>query len=101
MKWFSLQKGGIIVIFLYGTTKALSTRICFSYFPGLAYRPHLSGKNGHRKRIFSKALSSVEILENAGFSFTCGRTKTEVFQYDDAREDKGDRERIPHTNPIP
>ena len=53
------------------------------FFPSLAYRPHLSGNNGHRKRIFSKALFSVEILEKAGFSFTCGRTKTEVFQYDD------------------
>ena len=24
-----------------------------------------------------------EILKNAGFSFTCGRTQTEVFEYDD------------------
>ena len=23
----------------------------------------------------------VNIFENAGFSFTCGRTKTEVFEY--------------------
>ena len=53
-------------------------------FPsGLAYRPHLSGENGHRKRTFSKTLSRAEIFENAGLSFTCGRTKTEVFEYDD------------------
>ena len=25
----------------------------------------------------------MEILKNAGFSFTCGRTQTEVFEYDD------------------
>ena len=25
----------------------------------------------------------MKIFENAGFSFTCGRTKTEVFEYDD------------------
>ena len=37
-------------------------------------------KNGHRKRIFSKTLSRLEIFENAGFSFTCGRTKMEVFE---------------------
>ena len=51
--------------------------------PGLAHRPHVSGRNGHRKRIFSKTHSRVEIFENAGLSFTCGRTKTEVFEYDD------------------
>ena len=33
------------------------------FFPGLAYRPHVSRKNGHRKRIFSKTFSSVETLE--------------------------------------
>ena len=50
---------------------------------GLAYRPHLSGENGHRKRPFSKTLSRMEIFENADSSFTCGRTKTVVFEYDD------------------
>ena len=25
----------------------------------------------------------MEIFENAGFSFTCGRTKMEIFEYDD------------------
>ena len=49
----------------------------------MAYRPHVSDENGHPKRIFSKTLSRVEIFENAGFSFTCGRKKTEVFEYDD------------------
>ena len=39
--------------------------------------------NGHRKRIFSKILSTVEIFENAGFSSTCGRKKMEVFEYTD------------------
>ena len=53
-------------------------------FPSLAYHQHVSGKNGHPKRIFSKTLSrvEVEIFENAGFSFTFGRTKPEVFEYD-------------------
>ena len=27
--------------------------------------------------------SRLEIFKNAGFSFTCRRTKTEVFEYDD------------------
>ena len=52
-------------------------------FSGLAYHPHAFGENGHRKRIFSKTLSTVKIFENAGQSFTCGRMKTEVFEYDD------------------
>ena len=41
------------------------------------------GENGHLKRIFSKTLSGVEIFENAGFSFIYGRSKREVFEYDD------------------
>ena len=32
---------------------------------------------------FQKTLSRVEIFENAGFSFSSGRTKTGVFEYDD------------------
>ena len=28
------------------------------FFSGLAHRPHISGENGHRKRIFSKTLST-------------------------------------------
>ena len=56
-------------------------------------RPHVSvfpwkrifRWRGHRKRIFSKTLSRVKILENVGFSFKSGRTKTEVFKYDPRR----------------
>ena len=48
---------------------------------------HVSGENCRRKRIFSKTLSRVKIFEHAGFSFTCGRTKVEVFEYDDVRHD--------------
>ena len=49
----------------------------FFFFSGWGYR--------HRKCIFSKTFSRVEIFEKGGFSFTCTcvRTKTEVFQYDD------------------
>ena len=50
---------------------------------GLVYRPHVSGKNGYRKRIFSKTISRVEIFENAGFLFRRERTKREIFEYDD------------------
>ena len=39
--------------------------------------------NGHRKRVFFKTLSKVEIFENAGFSFSRGRTKREVFESND------------------
>ena len=54
------------------------------FFPSaLAYRPHVSHENGHRRRIFLNTLSRVEIFENAGFSFACGRKKTKVFEYDD------------------
>ena len=48
----------------------------------LAYSPHVSVENDHRKRICLKMLPRVEIFENAGFSFTCGRTKAEVFKND-------------------
>ena len=50
------------------------------FFSSVACHPHVSGENGHRKPVFSKTLSRVEIFENAGFSTTCRRTKTEVFQ---------------------
>ena len=50
--------------------KASSTRIRFNFlfengdfFSGLAYRPHVFGKKGHRKRIFFKnALQSGDFL---------------------------------------
>ena len=41
-------------------------------------------KNDHRKCTFSTTLFRVEIFENVGFSFTCGRTKTASnSEYDD------------------
>ena len=53
-------------------TKALSRRIHFwlktdIFFSGLAYRPCISGKNGHRKCIFSETLSREEIFEKPAF----------------------------------
>ena len=51
---------------------------------GFAYCPHASSENSHTENgSFQKTLSRVESFENAGFSFTSGRTKTEVFEYDD------------------
>ena len=69
-------------------TEATSTSIRFYlktdiFSSDLVHRPHVSGENGHPKRILSKTLFRVKIFENAGFLFTCGRTKTEVFKYDD------------------
>ena len=43
------------------------------FFSGLAYQ----------KCIFFKIALHSEDFVNAGFSFTCGRTKTEVSKYDD------------------
>ena len=75
----------------YGTTKALSTLISvlfeltdiFFRFVLATVQTYVFGENCQRKCIFSKTFSRVWIFEKAGFSFTCGRTKTEVFQYDD------------------
>ena len=68
---------------------------CFFFFGkrSLAYGPQVSGEKvkGHQKRIFSKTLSRVEI-ENAGFSLTRGRTKTEIFEYDDVTHNRELRE---------
>ena len=44
--------------------------------------------NDHRKRLFSKAISRGEIFENAGISISCGRAKTEFFEYDAVTHDK-------------
>ena len=69
--------------------KPPSTRIirfCWEtegFFSGLAFRSHIFGENGHLKRIISKTVSRVKLFENAGHLFTCGRTKTEVSEYDD------------------
>ena len=49
-------------------------------FSRLAYRPHLSGENCHRKRTFSKTLSREEIFGNAGLYIVA---KAQVFEYDD------------------
>ena len=59
-------------------------------------RPHVSGYFVKQEIFFSvlvcrppangvllKTVPRVEILKNAGFSFTRGRTQTEVFEYDD------------------
>ena len=74
----------------YGTTKELAILISVFFelrhifFPVCpTVHTYVFGENCHRKCIFSKTFSRVEIFEKAGFSFTCGRTKTEVFQYDD------------------
>ena len=54
------------------------------FFPPISPTNHLySVKTITELRIFSKTLSRMKIFENAGHSFTCGRTKTEVFEYDD------------------
>jgi len=50
------------------------------FISGLPYSPHVTGETDHRKRNFSKTHFRVEVFENAGFSFTCGRTKTEVIR---------------------
>ena len=70
---------GLIVIYLFKeyarntTTEAPSTSIRFClkteiFFSGLAYRQHISVENGHRKRIFSKTLSRMNIFENAFYT---------------------------------
>lgn len=38
---------------------------------------------GYQKYRFLKAMLRVEIWENVGSSFSCEKTKTEVFRYDD------------------
>ena len=68
--------------------KAPSTRIRIflkteDFSSILPLRPHVNGVFGNRKRRFSKTLSRVEIFENAGFAYTCGRAKTKVFENDD------------------
>ena len=70
-----------------GPCPASSTRIHpflfenWYFFSGLAYRQHVSASVSGNA-FFQNA--RVETFENAGFSFTCGRTQTEVFEYDDA-----------------
>ena len=46
----------------------------------LACRLHVSGKNGHRKRLFSRTLSKVEIFDDAVLLYSCGWMETEVHE---------------------
>ena len=50
-----------------------------SFLSVLGSRPHGDGVFGHRKRIFSKTLSRVDLFEKAVFLLSCGRVKTELF----------------------
>ena len=51
------------------------------FFPSsLACRLHVSGKNGHRKRVFSRTLSKVEIFDDAVLLYSCGWMETEVHE---------------------
>ena len=54
-------------------------------FPSvLAFGPHVNGVFENRKRRLSKnALQSAFSFVNVGLSFSCGRTKTEVFECND------------------
>ena len=66
-------------------TKAPSTRIriflkTHLFLSGLGLRPHGDGVFGHQKRSFSKTLSRVDLFENAVFTLSCGRVKTELFE---------------------
>ena len=54
------------------------------FFPSsLACRLHVSGKNGHRKRVFSRTLSKGEIFDDAVMLYSCGWMETEVHENDD------------------
>ena len=73
----------------------LSSNHGWSYYPsllgnggfflrfGLPFTHTVFGENGHQKRIISKTVSSMKRFENASHLFSCGRTKTEVSEYDD------------------
>ena len=58
------------------TTPALQATV-------LAFHEHVNGVFEHRKRTFLKTLARVNFFANAGLSFLRGRTKTEIFEYDD------------------
>ena len=57
------------------------------FFSVLALRPHVNGvRFRHQKRDgFSKTVPVMYICENAGYSFTCKRTRAEVLEKDDIR----------------
>ena len=48
----------------------------------MACRLHASGKNGHRKREFSRTLSRVEIFEDALLLYSYGWLETKVLEND-------------------
>lgn len=63
-------------------TKPASTRICYLkteiFSSSLAYRPHVSSENGHRKRS-----PEWRFLETPAFRFRVDRRKRRVFEYGD------------------
>ena len=66
--WKTKQKQVVIIRANTWNSEAPTTRIrsCLkteSFLSNLNYRPHAVGENGHRKRIFSKTLSTVKILK--------------------------------------
>ena len=52
------------------------------FFSVLASRPHENGVFVHQKSRFRKRAPDWTFFLNSGISFSCGRTKTEVFEYD-------------------
>ena len=67
--------GGLAKLCVVPVIKASFTRIQKTeiFFSGLEYRPvhTYSVRNGHRKRIFLKTFSRVEIFENAILLYSC------------------------------
>ena len=53
------------------------------FFPVLAFRPHITSVCGHQKRKLSKTVPRAEIFWVNARLFSCGRTKTKVFECDD------------------
>ena len=65
------------------TNKYTVCRFCLErrlFFFGLALCPHVSGRNGYQKRIFSKALSSVGMFDR--LAVLVWKDKTQVFEND-------------------
>ena len=60
----------------------LKTHTFFSFSPSVHTNTIENGGVCLRKRRFSKTLSRVEVFENGGSAFLCGRAKTEVFEND-------------------
>ena len=51
------------------------------FFSVLAFRPQANAVYEHKKRGFTKMVPRADVF--AGLLFSCNRTKTEVFEYDD------------------